>query len=216
MRMRVKDLRGIEKGDKHLLQFARSYLSEAFPNPNREGCPHDSALRSLAFNPTESGAKLTEHLSTCSPCFKRYGELLSEVRSQQQAKKGMSWMMVTIWAKAPPVSGETPFAAALFAAMGMGSLPRGRRPAITPPLDTNRRPNPSQPQPPTVAYSRFDLDLSALSPARGSAPTITARRVSIPQSPLSLILTLPLASPEGPYNLRLAAKVHTLWSQTAQ
>src|SRR5436305_520332 len=114
MRMRVKDLRRIEKGDKRLLQFARSYLSDAFPNPNREGCPHDSALRSLAFNPTESDAKLTEHLSACSPCFTRYGELLSELKSQQQAEKDMPWMSISVWAKAHPVLAGTALVAALF------------------------------------------------------------------------------------------------------
>src|SRR6266576_1549910 len=82
MRMRIKDGRALEKSDKHLLDFARSYLSEAFPNPDREGCPPESALRSLAFNPKQSEPTVTEHLAACSPCFRRYAELFAESDNQ--------------------------------------------------------------------------------------------------------------------------------------
>ena len=37
--------------DGELLAFARFYLSEAFPNPERTGCPPDDTLRLLAFRP---------------------------------------------------------------------------------------------------------------------------------------------------------------------
>ncbi len=214
--MSIKNRPGFDKENKDLLDFARSYLSEAFPNPDRQGCPPDFALRSLAFSPTESDPKVTEHLSACSPCFKRYGELLSEFRSERPAEKGLSWMRVSVWAEAHPVLVGTALAAVLFVAIGIGFLLHGIRPPNAPPMDTNRGSNPSEPQPPTVAYSRFDLDLGALSPVRGSAPTVTVRRVSLPNSPLSLTLILPLASPEGPYDLRLAANGQTFWSQAAQ
>ena len=42
--------------------FAKSYLSEAFPNPQRIGCPADSALARMAERATEQDAPLSEHL----------------------------------------------------------------------------------------------------------------------------------------------------------
>src|SRR5260370_41146594 len=55
-----------------LLEFTRSYLSEAFPNPGRNGCPPDNALRLLANRPTHSGKSIGSHLTCCSPCFNAY------------------------------------------------------------------------------------------------------------------------------------------------
>jgi len=68
-----------------------------------------------------------------------------------------------------------------------------------------------------VAYSPFNLDLSALSPVRGSeSATGTQLRVPVPSSPLELTLTLPLASAEGRYDLRLTGGSETVWSESAQ
>ena len=69
---------------KEFLESAHTYLSEAFPNPDHAGCPPDSALRSLAFNPRESDPTITEHIGTCSPCFRRYSELLAELKAQPE------------------------------------------------------------------------------------------------------------------------------------
>jgi len=85
------------------------------------------------------------------------------------------------------------------------------------PLDTHRAPNPVQPVNPEVAYSPFSLDLSALSPVRGAeSATGTQRRVPVPSSPLALTLTLPLASPEGHYDLKLTSGSETVWLKSAQ
>ena len=62
------------------LGFAKSYLSEAFPNPQRIGCPSDEALVRMAERPTEQDAPISEHLTGCSPCFKRYMEILAELK----------------------------------------------------------------------------------------------------------------------------------------
>src|SRR5690349_2304213 len=103
MGLRMNDRRTIDKKRKDLLDFAHSYLSEAFPNPGREGCPPDSVLRSLAFNPREGEPMATEHLACCSPCFKRYGELLAELKSQRKAQKRFSWEKTSIWAQSHTV-----------------------------------------------------------------------------------------------------------------
>ena len=106
MKTRVKNQSAFEEKGKDLLDFARNYLSNAFPNSDREGCPPDTALRSLAFNPKESQPSITEHLAACSPCFRRYSELLAELKSQQQAAES-PWSRISVWSKAHPVLAGT-------------------------------------------------------------------------------------------------------------
>lgn len=63
--------------------FAKSYLSDAFPNPQRIGCPADSDLQSMAEHPIEArDAQFSEHITSCSPCFRRYMEFLANLRSK--------------------------------------------------------------------------------------------------------------------------------------
>jgi len=215
--MRMKDRRAFKKKDKDLLDFAHSYLSEAFPNPDRQGCPPDAALRSLALSPTESEPAVTEHLAACSPCFRRYAELLAQSRSQRAAEEKLSWARVATWSRSHPVLVGAALVCALSIAIG-ASLLLNRISVPNPPLDTHRAPNPVQPVNPVVAYSPFSLDLSTLSPVRGSEPTATAshQRIPVPSSPLYLTLTLPLASEERSYNVRLTAGGHAFWSKSAQ
>jgi len=213
----MKDRKAFEKKERALLDFARSYLSKGFPNPDREGCPPDDAIRSLAFNPRESGPEMTEHLATCSPCFRRYSELLAELKAQQQATESAS--RISMWSKAHPVLVGTTLVCALLVAISVGFLLRGIRQPNPPPIETKRKPGPTEPLNPTVAYTLFSLDLSRLSfPVRGSesAPNGTKQRVLVPNSPLILTLTLPFASPEGRYEVKLAAGGQTFWSKSAQ
>src|SRR5258708_39077934 len=217
MRMKIKDGAALEKKNRELLDFARSYLSEAFPNPYRKGRRPDAALRSLAFYSNDSEPTVTEHLAVCSPCFRRYAELLAESKSQTEAQRGTSWRRVSGWTRAHPVLAGTAALCILFIAIGVGLLLHGIRQPNTPPIDTHRKPNPTEPLNPTAAYSPFSLDLSALSPVRGSeSATGTQQRVSVPRSPLDLTLTLPLASAEGRYDLKLTAGRGTVWSESAQ
>lgn len=62
--------------------FARAYLSEAFPNPQRVGCPPESDLKQMAETPTEACSSFSQHLTCCSPCFNRYMEILSRLKGQ--------------------------------------------------------------------------------------------------------------------------------------
>jgi len=65
--------------------FAKSYLSEAFPNPQRIGCPADSDLTRMAEHPVEErDAGVSTHLTRCSPCFKRYMEILAALKQQSR------------------------------------------------------------------------------------------------------------------------------------
>ena len=75
--------------NEEFFRFAKSYRSEAFPNPERVDCPPDSELTGLAEHPLEADPSVSLHLSCCSPCFKRYGEILAELKGRiQQSGRG--------------------------------------------------------------------------------------------------------------------------------
>src|SRR5580700_5543944 len=145
MRMRFKDRTPLERRGKDLLDFARSYLSEAFPNPDRQGCPPDAALRSLAFNPIESEPTVSEHLAVCSPCFRRYSEFLALLKSQRVAEERLSWKRISAWSRAHPLVIGAALVCALFIAIGASLLLKNIRVPNPPPLDTHRTPAPVEP-----------------------------------------------------------------------
>src|SRR5260370_30816350 len=122
MRMRIKNSAALETKKRELLDFARSYLSEAFPNPDRQGCPPDAALRSLALNPKESELTVTEHLAVCSPCFRRYTELLAQLKAQRAAEERLSWNGISKWSSAHPLLVGAALVLALFIAIGASLL----------------------------------------------------------------------------------------------
>ena len=216
--MRLKDRGGLAKDSKELLDFARSYLSDAFPNPDRQGCPPDAALRSLAVNPRASEAAITEHLASCSPCFRRYSELLTVVKLERAAQEGLSWKRMFGWSRTHPLLVGAVLVCALTIAIGASVLFLKLRLPNAPPVDARRVPKSVQPVNPEVAYLPFSLDLSNLSPVRGSDTPTTGsqRRVRVPRSPLDLTLTLPLASEERSYDVKLSAGGHAFLSKSAQ
>ena len=122
-----------------------------------------------------------------------------------------------MWSRSHPVLVGAALLCALFIAIG-ASLLLNRIRVPNPPLDTHRAPNPVQLANPAVAYAPFSLDLSTLSPVRGPEPTVPAshQRIPVPSSPLYLTLTLPLASEERSYNVRLTVGGHAFWSKSAQ
>lgn len=217
MRMRIKDRSGLERQSEEFLAFARSYLSDAFPNPDRQGCPPDEALQSLAVNPSESQARITEHIASCSPCFKRYSELLTEVKLQKAMDERLSWNGIFGWFKAHPVLVGAALACALFIAIGVRLLWIRFSVPNPPPLETHQPHTPTSPENPEVAYSPFVLDLTNISPIRGSNPPTTGsqRRLRVPHSPLDITLSLPLGSEEQTYSVSLKAAGRTFWSKSA-
>ena len=69
--------------EEEFLGFAKSYLSEAFPNPQRVGCPPDAELNRLAERPRETHPSVSQHLTHCSPCFNRYMKILDELKNRK-------------------------------------------------------------------------------------------------------------------------------------
>lgn len=198
--------------EERLLRFARSYLSEAFPNPTRLGCPPEQALRSMAVAPQHADEAVSEHLTFCSPCFNRYMDLLSELRREQHAQKLPLWREVLAWPKASPLwIGSAVMVIGLFSMIAYFVALQGEVPNV-----------PTPPQPVTVpgpiASTPFVLDLRELSPTRGSKSRKNdpQRRMQVPSSLLDLTLILPLGSEQQPYHLMLRSGDQVLWSHSAK
>ena len=215
MRTRIKNRRELEDKSKDILAFARSYLAGAFPNPDRHGCPPDEALQSLTVNPRATEEGITEHIASCTPCFKRYSELLIEVKSQKAVDEELPWNGLSGWFRAHPLLVGAALACALFIAIGVGLWIRFSVPN-PPPLETHQPRKPTSPVNPVVAYSPLSLDLTNISPIRGSKPPTTGSqsRVRLPGSPLDLTLSLPLGSEEQTYSVSLKAAGRTFWSKS--
>ena len=213
----MKDRTQFEKKDNELLDFARTYLSESFPNPERQGCPSDGALRSLALNPSLSETSVTEHLASCSPCFARYSELLAELKLRKTAEEKSSWKRLSAWRKTHPVLAGTLVACAAIIAIVAGILFTRVRQPNSPPNEVHNAPGHTPAVEQAAVYSPFSIDLSKVSPIRGSQnPSTESLRVRVPNSPLDLTLILPLGSEERPYRVTLKDGTKTIWSKTVQ
>ena len=67
--------------EEEFLGFAKSYLSAAFPNPQRIHCPPEADLQRMAEHPVpKRDDEVSKHLTCCSPCFNRYMEILAELK----------------------------------------------------------------------------------------------------------------------------------------
>jgi hypothetical protein len=194
--------------EEELLVFAHSYLSDAFPNPERVGCPPDDALTLMAMRPREGDQSVSEHLTCCSPCFQAYMGHLEQART-----KVRRITRIRLSAAVFSIAAILVIVAYLFLAK-QRSVPivAPRNPA---PNTAPGRPERTQ----TVAeYIPVLIDFSNAAPKRGSSQS-TAR--SAPQiipsgSPVTLSVRLPLGSEPRLYLITLRSGRHIMWSESAQ
>jgi hypothetical protein len=197
--------------EERLLTFARRYLSEAFPNPERAGCPDERALRSMAVLPRQADPAVGEHLALCSPCFKQYMNLLAELRRQQQTQKQPLWKDFIAWPKTSPIwIGSAVMVIGLlsmiayFVALQRESPRSG---SVPPPIAT---------MPGLVEYSPFELDLRSLSPTRAPVSEKEHPVISVPRKPLEISFLLPVGTEEGTYRVSLKADGKQVWTAQSE
>lgn len=196
--------------EERFLKFGKRYLSEAFPNPDRIGCPPEDALRLAALQPQKADVAVTEHLSFCSPCFNHYMEFLAELRRESSQERS-HWKGILGWPVASPLRiGALAMAVVVFSVAAY--FVAIQREGPTPPV-----PRPPGIEPGPIAFSSFTLDLRELSPTR--APTAKAderRLVNLPRQRLDVTVVLPIGSEEGTYQLSLKTMDKTVWTEQAQ
>jgi hypothetical protein len=205
--------RRVIENEQELLDFARSYLSEGFPNADRKGCPADEALRNFANQPTRSDQSISDHLTCCSPCFNAYTTHLARERDEAvraQRVRRAPWIRRSLLTASSVI---------LMIAIYVFFIRRHNEPQVA-----SRTPAPiSEPATPvqvpaTGMYVPVLVDLSNASPVRGahqgeagSSPPV------IPSSPLiDLNVLLPLGSQEQLYSVSLSSNRHVVWSGSAK
>ena len=206
--------RRVFEREQDLLEFARSYLSEAFPNPERKGCPPDNALRILASRPTDSDESISNHLTCCSPCFNAYMAHLAHARAElveSQKIRRATWIRRSL-----VTAGVL---AILMIALYVFFNRRHIEPTVAPrtPEPVGKPATPAQ-VPATAMYVPVLVDLSNASPVRGlDQGEASPSPQVIPSSPLiNLNLLLPLGSEERRYSVRLSSSRDVVWSGLAQ
>jgi len=207
VRRKTTEREAIRK-EEELLVFSSSYLSDAFPNPERTGCPPDDALRLMAIRPLGCDESVSEHLTCCSPCFNAYMGYLVQTKAKIRRT-------TSIRRSAAALS-----IAAILVIVAYVFLAKHRNaPIVAPgnpaPTTTPGRPDQAQT---TAMYVPVLIDFSNASPTRGSKQS-TAR--SVPQvipsgSPVALSLRLPLGSEERLYLITLRSGRNIVWSESMQ
>ncbi len=206
--------RRVFEGEQDLLDFTRSYLSEAFPNPERKGCPPGDALRTLASGPIQSDKTISDHLTCCSPCFNAYLAHLAHARTeavQSQRRRRATWIRRSLVTAGVAVM--------LMIAIYVLVTRRHGTPTVAPrtPAPSGAPGTPAQP-PATAMYVPVLVDLSNASPARGLNQSEAGPSPQvIPSIPLiDLTLQLPLGSEARGYSVMLSSNRRAVWSSSAQ
>jgi hypothetical protein len=203
--------RRVFQSEEHFVEFARFYLSSAFPNPKREGCPPDDALWALASGPTQADNCTSDHLTQCSPCFNAYMAHLAHARSrvlQSRRTHRASWLRRSLAAAATAI--VVVITIYIFVAR------RHSQPVIAPRKPAPiAKPGSTAQEFATATYVPVLIDLSNASPIRGTDQRPSAQVIRL--SPFTeLTLELPLGSEPRKYSVRLSSNRHVAWSNTAR
>lgn len=182
-----------------VVALGRKYSKTGFPNPNREGCPHRSSLRAMAYRDQRLtlGDLPASHIVSCSPCFQEY----THFRRMSYFFRGLR------------ITAALGLAAMLFVAARFAwnyAHPReprssGKQLAHRQPLATTRQ------QPPLIAPFSLTVDLASFSPSRGDAKDDSEKKVHLPQKLLRVKLLLPLGMEPGEYEIRLQDSTGTVF-----
>lgn len=200
--------RRLFKRDQELFDFARAYLSEAFPNPDRTGCPPDQALSILARDPMRGDPSITDHMTCCSPCFNAYmahvGRVKAEARESQRVRLiTHSLILATI---------------AVVLAIAYASFSRGHNSRSATPVTKTPAAAPLvRSQPPTAtSYVSVVVDLSNASPQRGGDKNELLPQMIPSPALVDLNVLLPLGSDQRLYSVQLSSKRQVVWSGSAE
>jgi len=173
----------------------KDFLLEAFPNPERKGCPDDETLKALADDRLPANDPVRLHLGSCSECFAEYRGYRMEhedfVKTESSAvlplpggTKSVSRSRFLPWA----------IAASLLIMGGGGYLEyRGNYASKTAPVQLAS----SEPVNATV-------DLLNTGTLRGGDDPMPLQQVSLPATMVHLSVVLPRFSEAGRYDVMVS------------
>jgi hypothetical protein len=172
------------------------FLLEAFPNPERKGCPDEKTLRAFAEDRLPPGNPVLQHVSSCSECYAEYRHYRQDLKDA--SKKNV---VAVPSARLAVASGRNvqpwAIAAGILFLLGSGLYVAKQ--------------HHSQPESASVASNvppvAATVDLFNAVTVRGgggeNAP-MPLQEVSLPSSVVNLQVTLPRFSESGPYGIVVA------------
>ncbi len=80
-----------------IIEFARQYHAEDFPNPGREDCPPKNLLIKTAVSADLPDESLRLHLLNCSPCFQDFQIIRSEKTTVLSADAAETTQKQRLW-----------------------------------------------------------------------------------------------------------------------
>ena len=182
-------------------ELMKDFLLEAFPNPERKGCPDEITLKSLAEDrlPVDDPARV--HIVSCSPCYAEYRHFRQDwIESGAASTSPLTIVPKAVASHTKPVGTRLAIlalAASLVAVVGGGIW-----------LE-HRHAQPSQiseVQPVDATVDLFDNGTfrggaDAPPPAKEAAPL---QQVSLPAAPIHLKVILPRFSDAGRYKVNVS------------
>ena len=178
-----------------LISAAARVFRTGFPNAERIGCPSQETLQSIVKKgrgATEDESVL-EHITSCSPCFVQYEQLLHRERTSKNLRLLALCASVLI-----AVGLSIWFYAFRGEPSGLKSEPKV----------VQKEPSPAQPAP--IQYKVAVVDLRNRSVVRGEQPSTSEQvAASLPARALDLSVYLPIGSEVGPYEIHLAREAET-------
>ena len=164
--------------ERRLLEVFEQSSLQDYPNPDRMGCPGRPFLRTLAFD--RKSIPITDpnltHVTRCSPCFREFRDFREQARRRSRATRASA------------------IAAIVLLAVGLSFYFVSRRTG-----NVNGSGSSGPYQTASLDLKSFVLPRGAEAPESGS----TAETLQLPRRKLSLTITLPLASPPGPYEVQV-------------
>ena len=168
------------------------FLLEAFPNPERKGCPDESALKALAEGRLPSNDPIGLHVGSCSECYAEYRHY--RLDWNESSNKMTSTPAVPAKPIASRLTWKTyALAASLFITFGLVATYIVHRGTQFPSVQVASN------EPVNAVVDLFNVPtLRSGDTDEGAAPL---GQVSLPASVVRLVVTLPRFSQSGAYDV---------------
>jgi len=173
----------------------KDFLLEAFPNPERKGCPDEQTLKALAEGRLEVDHPAALHVGSCSECYSEYRNYHQDWKEAKPAKIDLRPApVVELPIRASRRFAHLAVAASLLLACGVGGYEAYRHTQVS---------RSEQVAAAVPVYAAVDLfDAGTLRGAGDDATPLQA--VSLPTAVVHLSITLPRFSQSGVYRIAVS------------
>jgi hypothetical protein len=168
------------------------FLLEAFPNPERKGCPEESVLKALAEGPLPSNDPVGLHVGSCSECYAEYRHY--HLDWTESGNKKSSTSSVSARPSASRLTWKTyALAASLFIIFGLVATYLAHRGTQLSSVQVASN------EPVNAVVDLFNVP--TLRSGDNDASAAPLGKVSLPASIVRLNVTLPRFSQSGAYDV---------------